>query len=398
MSLCDVAIVGAGPYGLSAAAHLRAMGLDIRVFGRTMAFWEHNMPTGMFLRSPWVASHLSEPDQKGTLDSYCQASAEECKPPIPVQSFVSYGKWFQANFVPNVDARIVSNVNQQGREFRLLLEDGEEIKARRVVVAAGIEKFARKPRECDHLPCELVSHSVENREFSAFRGMKVLVIGGGQSALESAALLHESGADVEIVMRGSQVRFLHEREWLHREKIVARLLYASPDVGPALVSHLVARPNLFKKLPRRMQDRLHPRSIRPAGAQWLKPRLKNVPITCDRSLSSIEPGGSWAKVKLDDGSTRQVNHVLLATGYKVDITQYAFLAGETLDAISRTDSYPRLNSDFESTVPGLYFIGAPAAWTFGPLLRFVAGADFAATSVARAIGKSIRYSNGKRNA
>src|SRR5579863_6815066 len=161
MSVCDVAVIGAGPYGLSAAAHLRGGGLDVRVFGRSMSFWDKNMPAGMLLRSPWVASHLSDPDRQGRLESYCQSSGEPERRPIPVQSFVKYGQWFQTKFVPDVDSRLVSKVLPHAGAFRLLLEDGEEIRARKVVIAAGIERFARKPREWDHLHSGLVSHSVE---------------------------------------------------------------------------------------------------------------------------------------------------------------------------------------------------------------------------------------------
>ena len=55
MNNYDVAVIGAGPYGLSVAAHLREQSLKVIVFGRPMSFWDRNMPVGMLLRSPLPA-------------------------------------------------------------------------------------------------------------------------------------------------------------------------------------------------------------------------------------------------------------------------------------------------------------------------------------------------------
>jgi hypothetical protein len=90
-------------------------------------------------------------------------------------------------------------------------------------------------------------------------------------------------------------------------------------------------------------------------------------------------------VQLDGGDERIVDHVLLGTGYKVDITRYHFLARQTLESVQCVNGFPRLDTNFESSVPGLYFLGAPAAWSYGPLLQFVAGANFAARTMARHI-------------
>jgi hypothetical protein len=388
---CDVAIIGAGPYGLSAAAHLQRGGVDVRIFGRAMSFWQDNMPEGMFLRSPWVASHLSDPARGFNLDAFCRSTGRPAQVPLPLARFVEYGHWFQRSLVPDLDSRFVASVSARPQGFRLELEDGYEIDASRVVVAAGIDRFAFRPPQFDGMPHSLVSHSVEHKDLGHFRGRKVFVIGAGQSALESAALLKESGTEVEIVAR-SPVRFLHERQWMHDNRVISRMLYAPPDVGPALISHIVARPNYFKILPRRLQDRLHPRSIRPAGAQWLKPRLMEVPTASGVSITSAEVVRNGVRLTLDDGSRKEADHVLLATGYKVDISRYSFLAPEILSQVKQVKSYPVLSGGFESSVEGLYFIGAPAAWSFGPLLRFVAGADFAVSVLTRAITGSLRRS------
>jgi FAD-dependent urate hydroxylase len=386
MAACDVAIVGAGPYGLSAAAHLKATnGLDVRVFGEPMSFWERHMPKGMLLRSPLAGSHLSDPSRSLTLQSYEAASGNQITSPLPLDRFTDYGRWFQSRAVPDLDPRKVDRIEKNGQGFHLALEDGETWKARRVVVAAGIMPFAWHPPEFRNLPCALASHACMHRDLSYFAGKKVAVIGAGQSALESAALLNELGAEVEVLARAPFIRWLWRQKWFHTFQPVARLLYAPPDVGQAGLSHIVARPNLFRRMPRTWQNRLGKRAIRPAGAGWLNPRCAPVRIQNGTVVLSASARGDKAELRLSDASDRRVDHVLLATGYRVDIARYPFLTGRILASIWRTDGYPHLDAGFQSSVPGLHFLGAPAAWSFGPLMRFVAGAEFASRALARGI-------------
>jgi Pyridine nucleotide-disulphide oxidoreductase len=389
MGTCNVAVVGAGPYGLSAAAHLlNVKGLTVRVFGEPMSFWEHHMPSGMLLRSPWVASHLSDPAGMLTLDAYRKLNGNHFAAPIPLERFIDYGRWFQRRAVPDVDKRQVKRIEADSTGFQLTLEDGESLPAHRVVVATGIASFAWRPEPFQNLPPSLASHASEHHELNRFAGRQVVVVGGGQSALESAALMHEAGAEVEVIVRAPIVQWLRQHPLLHKWPIEP-LLYAPPDVGPALVSHLVARPNVFWRLPRRWQDRLGSRSIRPAGARWLKPRLNGVPILAGRFVVSAIPVVERLKLKLDDGSERTVDHVLMGTGYRVNIACYPFLSPRLLVSVRQIDGFPQLDDGFESSVRGLHFLGAPAAWSFGPLVRFVAGADFAARALVRRVASEL---------
>ena len=386
MTTCDVAIVGAGPYGLSAAAHLRAAnGLDVRVFGEPMSFWERHMPKGMLLRSPLAGSHLSDPSRSLTLQAYQKTSGNQITAPLPLYRFTDYGRWFQSQAVPDLDSRKVDRVEKNGAGFRLTLEDGETWKARRVIIAAGIMPFAWQPPEFKHLPFTLASHACAHCELSRFAGKKVAVIGAGQSALESAALLREMGAEVEVFVRAPFVRWLWRQKWFHTFKPVARLLYAPPDVGQAGLSHIVARPNLFRRLPRPVQDRWGKRAIRAAGAAWLNPRCAPIRIKTSTSVISASPRGERLSLRLSDNTERSVDLMLLATGYRVDISRYPFLTGQILESIRRINGYPQLDSGFQTSMPGLHFLGAPAAWSFGPLMRFVAGAEFASRAVTRGI-------------
>jgi FAD-dependent urate hydroxylase len=391
MTTSDVAIVGAGPYGLSTAAHLRAAdGLDIHVFGEPMSFWERHMPKGMLLRSPLAGSHLSDPQRSLTLNDYGEVTGNGITAPLPLSRFIQYGRWFQGQAVPQTHNHKIERIEKNGFGFCLSAEGGEKWKVRRVVIAAGIESFASRPVEFRNLPAELVSHTCDHRDLSGFAGKRVAVIGAGQSAVESAALLREAGADVELLVRGSFVRWLWRQKWFHTFRPVAVLLYAPPDVGQAGLSHIVARPNLFRRFPRVVQDRWGIRAIRPAAAAWLQPRCASIRIATGVQVASATPRSGQMRLKLTDGSQRLVDHVLLATGYQVNIARYPFLSAGLLESIQRVNGYPSLDSSFQCSVPGLYFVGAPAAWSFGPLMRFVAGADFTSRAVTRGIlGRAV---------
>jgi pyridine nucleotide-disulfide oxidoreductase len=378
---CDVAIVGAGPYGLSAAAHLSS--LDVRVLGRPMSFWREHMPRGMLLRSPHVASSLSSPGAALGLEAYEREHGSVLPRPLPLESFIGYADWFQRRAVLQTDPRAVRLVQRERDRFVLTLDDGEVLRARRVVVAAGIEPFAWRPPEFTGTSPAKVSHSVDHADLSHFADARVCVVGAGQSAIESAALLKEAGASVEVIARATNVNWLVRSSWLHRLGPLRRLLYAPSDIGPAGVSWLVQLPGVFRRIPRSIQDPLAVRSIRPAASAWLVPRVAGVPMLLGRKIVSVEEADGRVTLALDDGTHRTAEHVLLATGYRVDIERYAFLEPEMVKKLDRVDGYPRLGPGFESSVPGLHVLGAPAAWSFGPLFRFVAGAEYAGRELAR---------------
>ena len=390
MTTRDVTILGAGPYGLSAAAHLRKVkGLDVGVFGEPMSFWERNMPAGMLLRSNWTATQIANPDGSLTLEAFKEASGNHLSQPVPLDRFVQYGQWYQQRAVPDLDRRKVCRIESDPGGFRVNLEEGEAVISRRVVVAAGIGAFAWSPSEFEGLPASLASHSSEHRDFRRFAGKKVLVIGSGQSALESAALLHEGGAEVEVIARSHHVHWLQgwTSKTLHHRlgEFTRRLLYAPTDVGPAGVSQLMARPDLLRRLPRQLQDKLRKRSVRPAGARWLVDRLKDVPVHLGRSVITVSPVGEQVRIRLNDGSERTVDHVLLGTGYRVDVSKYEFLSPQLAQSIRRFNGYPVLNEGLETSVPGLHVLGAPAAWSFGPLMQFVSGTHYSSCKLKQCI-------------
>jgi hypothetical protein len=306
--------------------------------------------------------------------------------------------------VPDVDRRRVTRIQSSAHGFQLVLEDGASVPARRVVIAAGLESFAWRPKLSRTLPPPLASHSSDHHSFGPLAGKQILVVGGGQSALESATLLHEAGAEVEVVVRAPQVHWLGGGARLLRrlgpmQGLARRVLYAPTDVGPPGLSRVVAIPDLFRCLPDRLQRRLASRCIRPAGASWLRPRLAGVVLTAGRTVVSATCAGDRVRLTLDDGTERWVDHVLLATGYRVDVTRYGFLAPDLLQKVRCVEGYPELGAGFESSVPGLHFLGAPAARSFGPLMRFVSGTWYAAPTLTRYIAtRQSRHSWARRRA
>lgn len=395
MTQCDVTILGAGPYGMAAAAHLRTIqGLEVRTFGSPMRFWERNMPAGMFLRSNWTATQIASPHGLLTLEKFIEETGNRFTVPVPLERFTQYGRWYQRHALPELDLREVVRIDRIPNGFQVTLSDGEAFRSKRVVVAAGIKDFAWRPAEFNRLDATLASHASEHCEFGKFAGKTVLVIGSGQSALESAALLHEAHAKVEVFGRAREIHWL--QGWasvtLHHRlgSNIRSLLYAPTDVGPAGISQLMARPDLLRKLPRGLQDKLRKRAVRPAGARWLVKRLDVVPIRLGCNVSSVVAADSQVKVRFHDGTERVVDHVLLGTGYRVDISKYGFLSDDLKNSISRSNGFPKLRPGLETSVDGLHIVGAPAAWSFGPLMQFVSGTHYASRALTRSIGnKSI---------
>jgi cation diffusion facilitator CzcD-associated flavoprotein CzcO len=382
--MTDVAIIGAGPYGLAAAAELRAAGIDICAFGRPMSFWSEHMPGGMLLRSPYVASSIGSAQGPLSLDAFAASQGVAIDRPVPLELFVDYGRWVQATAVPDLDQRLITRVERDGSGFTIVLDEDDRVPATRVVVAGGIKPFAHVPPVFAGLPAALVSHTSQHRDLSVFSGRRVLVIGGGQSALESAALLHEAAADVEVVTRAPMIRWLGQRPWLRELGPVSTLLYAPAEVGPPLLSQLVEVPGWVRRLPPGARRALERRSVRPAGAGWLRPRVVDaVPVRTGRTVVRAEDVGERVTVTYHDGASDTVEHVLLGTGYRVDIARYPFLSPQLTAAVHQVGGYPVLRSGLESSIPGLHFLGAPAAWSFGPLMRFVAGSEYVALQLTR---------------
>ena len=381
----DAIIIGAGPFGLSGAAYLKDKGFGVGLFGDPMSFWRDHMPAGMYLRSNWEASQISDPHRRLTLDHFRADTGAQFEQPIPLERFVEYGQWYQQKAVPELVPRQVSELARNGSGFTVKLSDGNLVKAKRVIVATGIAHFPWMPKVFEGMPKSHVTHTSDHSDLSCFRDRDMLIVGGGQSALDAARILHSFNAKVEVVARQPEIRWVGENAWLHHLGFVSWCLYSKLDVGPAGLSRLVGFPNLFRRLPRKWQDPISRRSIRPAGTGWQRPYLAKVTITTDCTAISTEVRGDRISVKLSDGTERLVDHVIVGTGYRVDVRRYNFLSPAIQNSLMTVSGSPVLARGFESSVPGLHFVGKPAGWSFGPVLNFISGTHFAGAELTRAL-------------
>jgi hypothetical protein len=383
----SVVIVGAGPHGLATAANLEARGIDVKVYGEPMSFWERHMPRGMLLKSSWRASHIAHPDGGRMLDDYERATDTSLPRPIPMGRFIEYGRWFGDQLESPVDRRMVTRIDAHAGGFRVTLADGEVIEPRRVVVAAGVAPFAQRPTQFAELPDELATHSFDWDDLAEFEGRRVAVVGGGQSALESAALLHEAGAEVEILVREPVVRYIfaNDRSRGRVKQMIRSAASAPTEVGPRGLSWVAAVPDLYRSVPSRIQPWVWYRCLIPFGSPWLTERLAGVPVATGCAVTQASRQNGHVRLSLSDGSERDVDHVLLGTGYRVDVGRYPFLSDEILRGLRLVEGHPPLRSGLESNVPGLHFVGAPAGRSFGPIMRFVVGSWYAAPTVASRI-------------
>ncbi|MGH2345986.1 MAG: NAD(P)-binding domain-containing protein [Chloroflexota bacterium] len=393
-SLVDVAIIGAGPYGLSLATRLRARGVAHRIFGPPMHTWR-SMSPGMYLKSLGFATSIATPDREATLPKYCQTRDLEDYEPIEIATFADYGVWVQQRLVPYVEDAKVTDLRRVDDRFGLTLETGEHVQARRVVVAVGLTYFENIPEPLSALPPDLVSHTAHHGDFSPFAGRDVTVLGGGQSALQAAALLHEHGAQVRMIARhgvswGGHVPKGTKRTLLERVRMPSSVLGHGRDNW--VLEHI---PMLMHYVPTKKRVRFTRAHLGPGGAWWLHDRVEGkFPI--HRQASVLQATAKDGKVCLriaEDGIGEHdilTDHVVAGTGYEVDVDRVEFISRELAREIRRIERAPKLSRHFESSVRGLYFIGPASAFSFGPLFRFVTGSTYAAPVVARHLAWSSR--------
>jgi hypothetical protein len=383
---CEVAVIGAGPYGLAAAAHLQSAAVSTRVFGRPLSFWREHMPKGMRLRSPWIATHIADPAKQFSLDVFAREVSLEPQDQLPIERFVEYGDWFQRRAVPDLDSRKVLRVENAAPGFRLVLDDEDVVHARRVVMAMGLARQDFRPPQFKGVDRALVSHTCEHAGLDKWRGKRVAVVGRGQSACESAALLRQAGSEVDLICRG-EVRWVgvapgkgdRARDWRWRAR---ELLQAPSAVGPFPWNWLNELPGIERRLPDNLRSWIGARSLRAASAWWVMAGLEGVQVLAGRAVKSVAGRGERVAVELDDG-LREYDHVLLGTGYRIDIAKLGVLSPELLGKVTSRGGSPMLGRGLESSVPGLHFVGASAVDSHGPLMRFIAGAGYAGRSVAR---------------
>jgi cation diffusion facilitator CzcD-associated flavoprotein CzcO len=386
----NVAVIGAGPYGLAVAAHLHALGVRFRIFGVPLQSWRSQMPSGMFLKSEGFASNLYDPDGAFTLKRFCAdnglAYADQNRP-VPLSTFTAYSTAFQRKFVPEVEETMVVALERQGDGFRLSLDSGETFTARRIVIATGLSDFRNVPAELAGLPASVLSHAAEHREFDAFAGRDVSVVGAGASALDVVAALREAGANARLVARRSALKWnmpIETQPWI-------RLSPVSGMGGGWRNFLFESAPMAFRCLPQNTRHNIVRRWLGPAGGWPARKLVEQGPILLGQRLreASYRDGRAHLRLTGPDGRETVVatDHVIAATGYKVDIRRMRFLNAALQASVRSAEHTPVLSPSFESSVPGLYFVGLSSANTFGPVMRFLVGARYAAQRVTRHISR-----------
>ena len=380
----DVAIVGAGPYGLSIAAHLSQLGVPFRIFGKPMESWLTQMPRGMLLKSDGFASSIYHPEGSFTLGQYCREKRlpyADMGLPVSLETFCEYGLAFQRHFVPTVEQKMVTAIDRNRSGFTLKLDSGETLAARRVVVAAGISHFSSMPSSIEGVPRKFVSHSSEHADLTGFRDSEVVVLGGGASAGDIAALLHEVGAKARLVAR-KPVLGLHRPPSLWQ-----RLRAPQTEIGPSWKSWFFTNcATIFHRLPEGRRLKWVQSHLGPAAGWFMTDRISRVPQLLGYTPISAKVLGNRVRIELaTDGGhcSLEADHVIAATGYRPSLDRLTFIQPSLRASINSLVNTPILSSHFQSSVAGLYFVGPIAANSFGPLMRFAFGAKYTARRLSQ---------------
>jgi thioredoxin reductase len=388
----DTVIVGAGPYGLSIAAHLRAGGAPFALFGTPLESWRRFMPKGMVLKSERFASNLWDPGRHFTLERYCATRGipyQAVGSPLSLEHFLEYAEWFRQNAVGDAQETKVTGIRKVPRGFALRLEDGQSLTSRRVVLATGHMKFGVVPPELAQLPEPQVAHTSRMADVATYAGRDVTVIGAGQSALETAALLHEAGARVRVLVRRPRV------EWNAPSKprpLLERIL--EPDAGVAsgwqslAISEL---PRVFRwSFAPEKRHRFVAGSYGPSGSWWLKERVEGkVDVWVGAKVESARLAGNRVQLRISRPEGTQelsTDHLIAGTGFRVDVDRLDHLDPDLRRTIAReAGGIPALDSRYQTSVPGLFMAGIATSPVFGPIMRFMYGAKHAAPAVSAAL-------------
>jgi lysine/ornithine N-monooxygenase len=382
--------VGAGPFGLSVAAHLADR--RVRAFGAPMQTWRTRMPPDMRLRSDWEETSLSAPDDRGAIDVWSHTAGEPRQEPIPLPMFLRYAEWFRETFVRENDPSDVAQVERASGPgtYRVTTVAGDTADARHVVVAVGVTPFPYAPPPFAGAIGDGIGYAIDRQDYSAYRGGRVIVVGGGQGGLEAAALARRAGADVEVIVR-SQVRWFTDREPYRPrtplQRRIYRLAYPVVGYGPPPLNRLALHPDVFAALPDRMARRVARRILRAGGSPWVRGEIEGkVAVTEGVAVERVHRRGERIHLTLSDGSARDADAVVVSAGFRFALDRMRFLSPETAAPVAVRDGWPVLDRYFRSTDPNLLFVGFAAERRFGPIARFVSGSRFTAQRVGELFG------------
>jgi thioredoxin reductase len=411
ISSTDTVIIGAGPYGLSISAYLTKAGVPHQILGNPMHAWRNFMPPGMLMRSEAFASNLYAPWGGYTFEEYCRCNRIEYKPigmRVPLELFVDYGLWFQSQLVSHVRTVEVVDMQRKDGFFRLTLSDGSSLVARRAVIALGLKGFSQIPSALQGMPRPYVLHSGEFGSLAWAKNKNIVVVGGGQSAIGLAALLNEIGARVRLLVRGAAVNWSDVPRTsrgritgLLRTRVGLGRGWPSNSPSTLLSSFLLSEyPFVFHMMGLERRKRILESGWGPSGAWWLRDRVEGkTDISTETEIRQAAVKNDQIVLQIttrNETSCISADHVVVATGFKVDMARHSFISKELLDSLTLIDGSPSLTSNFETNVRDLYVVGPAAALSFGPALRFVYGAKYAAPHLAAHINRCFQKEPGNR--
>jgi thioredoxin reductase len=375
-------VIGAGPYGIAAAAYAKSLGVDAMVIGKPLDSWKTNMPREMFLRSgpDW---HL---DARGvaTFDAYVKQrglTSEQVKP-VPLATFLDYASWFMGQYDVTPRSAEVTRLQRSERVYIATLDDGSQIEAEQVLLGLGFAHFKYYPPELiEELPAGSYTHTCDTVDLEFYRSKRVLIVGGRQSAFEWAALLNEKGADeIHITHRHATPKFT-EPDWSWVQPMVRRTL---EDHG------------WWRNLPYAEQERVRCDfwSVgRLTLEEWLDARVHqpNIHIHERTRIAAVKARrDSTFQAVLSDGSSFNIQRIILATGYRPNMRNVAFLDRATiLDPLETCEGYPVLDTEFQTNLAGLYMTGLAAARDFGPFFGFTVACPVAAKIIGEQVSREL---------
>jgi cation diffusion facilitator CzcD-associated flavoprotein CzcO len=374
-------IIGAGPFGLAMSAHAKHLGIDHIVVGKTMEFWKENMPEGMLLRSDchW---HL-DPENEHTINKFLELNGLTYNDvePLSVQFYLSYVQWFIEKKQIEVLETYVQKLDEDADGFTAYLDNGTTIHAKFVVIAMGLQYFQFVPVALmKDLPQSSYTHSSDFVDMKSMKNKRVLILGGRQSAFEWAALLNEAGAKTVYLSYRHDTPQFTQSDWAW--------------VNP-MVDHIAEEPSWFRKLSLQEQENISKRLWAEGRLKlepWLAKRIKKENIKLlpsTRLLSCVRIESGELKIMFDKAPNITADHIILATGFKVNIHNLPFLAaGNILSKLSINNDHPAIDEYFQTNIPGLFITSMAASQDFGPFFGFT----IAVRTSAKLIGKRIMES------
>jgi thioredoxin reductase len=249
-----------------------------------------------------------------------------------------------------------------------------------------MDYFRYVPEPLARLRGEKVSHAAEHHDLQKFRGQRVAVVGGGSSALDLSVLLSEAQADVHLIARKPTIDF--GKPWgRNSPRLRTQIRYPVSGIGPGWKQRILADlPWLYRYLPDSYRLRIAQTFLGPQGQWAMRDRANHISLHLGYAMQNASASGQGIRLDLDsiDGTSQsvEVDHVISATGYRPDVNRFPFLDPVIRDRLRMIGKTPRLSRNYESSVPGLYFVGPISATTFGPVMRFVFGAGFASRKLA----------------